>query len=112
MICPSGVLKNSSRPLFDQYAIRPPSIEICHLPGAGICSLLKIVPAGREARITLSCQYMSNSRHLDRGVRIRSFGVTFPDGEKPPAPLHGNTDWHQLIYATRGVMTVYTEQGA
>jgi AraC-like DNA-binding protein len=55
---------------------------------------------------------MSNSRHPDQGVRIRSFGVTFYDSPKSPAPLHGNPDWHQLIYATRGAMTVYTSQGA
>jgi AraC-like DNA-binding protein len=55
---------------------------------------------------------MSNSRQRDRGVRVRSFGVTFYDGQKPPAPLRGTSDWHQLIYATRGVMTVYTDLGA
>jgi AraC-like DNA-binding protein len=58
---------------------------------------------------------MSNSRHPDRRVAIRSFGVTFPDGGAlgpnhripPPAP-----DWHQLIYATRGVVTVRTARCA
>ena len=45
-------------------------------------------------------------------MRIRSFGVTFYTGEKPAAPLHATPDWHQLIYATRGVMTVYTDGGA
>jgi AraC-like DNA-binding protein len=55
---------------------------------------------------------MSNSRHPDRGVRIRSFGVTFRSGQTAHPPLHASTDWHQLIYATRGVMTVYTDVGA
>lgn len=55
---------------------------------------------------------MSNSRQIDEHVRIRSFGVTFYHGQKPPAPLRGASHWHQLIYATRGVMTVYTAQGA
>jgi AraC-like DNA-binding protein len=55
---------------------------------------------------------MLNSRQRDRDVRVRSFGVTFYDGQKPPAHLHGTSDWHQLIYATRGVMTVYSEGNA
>ena len=54
---------------------------------------------------------MSISRHPDRSVQIRSFGVTFRGGQ-PPANLHDTADWHQLIYATRGVMTVYTGGGA
>jgi AraC-like DNA-binding protein len=55
---------------------------------------------------------MSNSRQLGDSVRIRSFGVTFYDGQKPLAPLRGTIGWHQLIYATRGVMTVYTGNDA
>jgi hypothetical protein len=53
---------------------------------------------------------MSNSRQADeRSIRIRSFGVTFGDGHKAPPrqivpPAAG--DWNQLVYATRGVMTV------
>jgi AraC-like DNA-binding protein len=53
---------------------------------------------------------MSNSRHPDRTVQIRSFGVTFGPGHQEPAVLREN--WHQLIYATRGVMTVHTDHGA
>ena len=48
-------------------------------------------------------------------MEIRSFGVTFHAGQVvparqvvPPQPR----DWHQLIYATRGVMTVRTDQCA
>jgi len=55
---------------------------------------------------------MSNSRHPDRGVRIRSFGVTFRSGHPAPAMLRETADWHQLLHATRGVMTVYTDRGA
>jgi AraC-like DNA-binding protein len=54
---------------------------------------------------------MSNSRHPDRTVQIRSFGVTFAKGQASPA-LHETADWHQLIYATRGVMTVSTDAGS
>jgi len=58
---------------------------------------------------------MSNSRHPDRGVLVRSFGVTFPEGSafrayhRIPPPAR---DWHQLIYATRGAITVRTAQCA
>jgi AraC-like DNA-binding protein len=48
----------------------------------------------------------------DSTVPIRSFGVTFRSGQATPAALHVTADWHQLIYATRGVMTVYTDEGA
>jgi len=46
---------------------------------------------------------------------VRSFGVTFPDARallphhRIPPPAR---DWHQLIYATRGAVTVRTEQCA
>jgi AraC-like DNA-binding protein len=55
---------------------------------------------------------MSKSRQPDSGVRIRSFGVTFPAGMGPPPMVRGNRKWHQLIYATRGAMTVHTDRGA
>jgi len=55
---------------------------------------------------------MSKSRHPDHSVRIRSFGVTFRSGQPAPAVLRDSADWHQLIHATRGVMTVYTDDGA
>src|SRR5258706_10868068 len=55
---------------------------------------------------------MSNSRQPDRKVQIRSFGVTFRSGQAAPSVLRESADWHQLLYATRGVMTVYTDVGA
>jgi AraC-like DNA-binding protein len=58
---------------------------------------------------------MSNSRHPDQRVAVRSFGVTFPDA-RAVAPHHRvpppARDWHQLIYATRGAVTVRTAQCA
>jgi AraC-like DNA-binding protein len=58
---------------------------------------------------------MSNSRQAedDRHVQIRTFGVTFRSGH--PAHMSVPTrapEWHKLIYATRGVTTVETGQGA
>jgi len=57
---------------------------------------------------------MSISRHAaDRSIRVRSFGVTFQSGQKmlrPVVPANLGA-WHQLVYATRGVMTVRTRQG-
>lgn len=58
---------------------------------------------------------MSNSRQTIEYVPVRSFGVTFAHGRHvlphhtvpPRAP-----DWHKLIYATRGVLTVRTHQSA
>ena len=55
---------------------------------------------------------MSKSRHPDATVEIRSFGVTFGHGHSPPSSLLDIAGWHQLIYATRGVMTVQTANGA
>jgi AraC-like DNA-binding protein len=54
---------------------------------------------------------MSKFRHPDETVRIRSFGVTFRDGSGPLVHPLGMPGWHQLIYATRGVITVHTQQG-
>jgi AraC-like DNA-binding protein len=59
---------------------------------------------------------MSNFRLADdASVWIRSFGVTFHSGQKVPPhqvvpPAAGM--WHQLVCATRGVMTVRTDQCA
>jgi AraC-like DNA-binding protein len=55
---------------------------------------------------------MSKYRHPDSSVRIRSFGVTFQNGEAVPPVLQATAEWHQLLYATRGVMTVFTQDGA
>ncbi|MBZ5625349.1 MAG: AraC family transcriptional regulator, partial [Acidobacteriia bacterium] len=59
---------------------------------------------------------MSISRQPeDRTVEVRSFGVTFRNGQTlPPHQVVPPQlrEWHQLIYATRGVMTVRTDQCA
>lgn len=59
---------------------------------------------------------MSNSRHdPDATIEIRTFGVTFGRGQTAP-PRHlvppGIAAWDQLVYATRGVMTVRTGECA
>ena len=54
---------------------------------------------------------MSNFRHPESTVRIRSFGVTFGAAHGPLVNLRGIEGWHQLIYATRGVLTVHTHAG-
>jgi len=52
---------------------------------------------------------MSNPRQPDASIKIRSFAVTFPAGGLVPPRAQ---EWHQLIYATRGVMTVRTDECA
>jgi len=54
---------------------------------------------------------MSNFRHPDATVRVRCFGVTLQSGQPTPPVLRESAAWHQLIYATRGVLTVYTDRG-
>ncbi|HLJ48657.1 MAG TPA: helix-turn-helix transcriptional regulator [Bryobacteraceae bacterium] len=58
---------------------------------------------------------MSKSRQHDSAVKIRSFGVTFEGWTAPlpqgiVSPAAG--EWHQLIYATRGALTLRTEECA
>jgi AraC-like DNA-binding protein len=54
---------------------------------------------------------MLNSRHTpDRTILVRTFGVSFPNGRELKMPLV--RDWHQLIYATQGVMTVRSANAA
>ena len=59
---------------------------------------------------------MSNLRQADHpAIKVRSFGVTFQSGESVlpfSLPRSYLGSWHQLIYATRGVMTVRTAQCA
>jgi len=55
---------------------------------------------------------MSDFRHPDSTVEIRTCGLTIENGQPAPTHLHGSDAWNQLIYATRGVMTVHTERGA
>lgn len=42
-------------------------------------------------------------------AQIRTFGVNFPTGN---IVLPHADDWHQLIYASQGVMTVHTDKGS
>ena len=59
---------------------------------------------------------MSKSRQdPDATIQIRTFGVTFGYGQTaPPRSITppGIAAWDQLVYATRGVMTVRTDQAA
>jgi AraC-like DNA-binding protein len=58
---------------------------------------------------------MSNLRQSgdDRHVQIRTYGVTFRSGHPPNLSIPTRAPaWHKLIYATRGVLTVETDQGA
>jgi len=51
---------------------------------------------------------MSNFRQLDEGVIVRSYGVNFSlNWHAPPT----SETWDQLVYATRGVLTVKTSVG-
>jgi len=50
---------------------------------------------------------MPQTRQPD--VRIRSLAITYSSGYAMPAHRH---DWDQLIYASRGVMSVHTATGA
>jgi AraC-like DNA-binding protein/mannose-6-phosphate isomerase-like protein (cupin superfamily) len=59
---------------------------------------------------------MSNKRHrparlsrdVEAGLLVRSFAVRHPSGYAIAAHSH---DWHQLIYASEGVMCVHTAHG-
>jgi AraC-like DNA-binding protein len=59
---------------------------------------------------------MSKFRHdPDAAIEIRTFGVTFGHGQTaPPRSLvpPGQALWDQLVCATRGVMTVRTDESA
>ena len=46
---------------------------------------------------------------VDDGVRIRGLAFDYPPGAKLPVHYH---DWAQLIFASRGVMSVHTDAGA
>src|SRR5262245_57035694 len=54
---------------------------------------------------------MSGKRQAagDDGLVLRTFSVGYPTGHVIPDHTH---DWDQLIYASRGVMTVYTPDGS
>jgi len=54
---------------------------------------------------------MSSKRHAvpPAWEQVRSLSFEFESGHRIPAHRHG---WHQLVYATQGVMTVRTPEGA
>ena len=56
---------------------------------------------------------MSNFRQADEAsILVRTFGLTFQAGQPIPFVPPSAGMWHQLLCATRGVMTVRTEQCA
>ena len=56
---------------------------------------------------------MPQNRHTgaakDRSIAVRSLGLRFPLDHRIETHVH---EWHQLAYATEGVMTVETSMGA
>ncbi len=72
--------------------------------------------AGRGGAIALFWQKMSLERQTRRWTPadephflMRSLKAEFADGQALGAHAH---DWHQLIYAVSGVLSVWTGQGA
>lgn len=51
---------------------------------------------------------MSNSRQEDGDILVRTYGLTFSRSQLVP-PVRG--DWDQLVYASKGVLTVKTAIG-
>jgi len=71
----------------------------------------------RRAYLSLKCQKMSKTRHTSKqrrsrgpadGILVRSYVVRHTEDYAIPPHSH---DWHQLIYATEGVMWVKTVEG-
>ena len=62
----------------------------------------------RAGNLALNCQLLSNTRQSDRAV-IRSLATTYSPGYLIPPHSH---DWHQLLYASEGVMTIHTSRGS
>jgi AraC-like DNA-binding protein len=58
----------------------------------------------RKRQLASSATYAA-----DEDVQVRSFSVRHYDSCTLPVHTH---EWHQLIYATHGVMSVWTAQGA
>lgn len=71
-----------------------------------------------DLRLSLECQSMSKKRQTtkkpdlppspEKDVPVRTFAVRYASGYQIPWHAH---DWHQLIYASEGVMWVHTAQG-
>jgi len=75
-----------------------------------------ILAFGGRSHLSLKCQQMSKKRHtIERPLRhptegtvVRSFVVRHTSDYVIPPHAH---DWHQLIYASEGVMWVQTAEG-
>jgi AraC-like DNA-binding protein/mannose-6-phosphate isomerase-like protein (cupin superfamily) len=71
---------------------------------------------GLSACLSLKCQIMSKKRQqggsvlrkAEDGIVVRTFAVRHTNGHVIGRHVH---DWHQLIYASEGVMWVQTVQG-
>jgi hypothetical protein len=61
--------------------------------------------------LALQCQLVSQTRQTAAGpdVVLRTISVGYASGHVIPAHAH---DWDQLIFASSGVMTVYTPDGS
>ena len=59
--------------------------------------------------LALLCQYMQRSRQREKDIQIRTFAVTC--STRSIIPPHSGA-WDQLIYASRGVMSVHTDSGS
>jgi AraC-like DNA-binding protein len=70
------------------------------------------MPGGSSASIPLLRQIMSRKRRTradEPFLIVRSAAANRRAGEELPRHAH---DWHQLIYASAGILTVWTERGS
>src|SRR5271170_3372152 len=67
--------------------------------------MLAAKPSGDLA---LNCQLMSEIRQSE-DIVIRTLAATYSPGLVIPPHTH---DWHQLLYAAEGVMTIITSSGS
>lgn len=69
----------------------------------------------RAVRLALDCQVVSQNGQPpgvavpERSIAVRSLGLRLPPHHRIERHTH---DWHQLVYATEGVMTVDTPVGS
>src|SRR5579862_3974410 len=64
-----------------------------------------------DGLLAINCQKMTKfrqSRDQFRSIQVRTFGVSFTGGSI--VPPHSE-DWDQLIYASRGAISVHTPTG-
>lgn len=67
-----------------------------------------MVPACGSGSLALNCQLLSRTRQPAEAV-IRTLAATYSPGHVIPVHSH---DWHQLLYASEGVMTIHTSRGS